>query len=71
MEREGLELTMSPFKLHDMVMGSSPCETTHISWAKVPESTTGDPKENGTIFGGSKMKLGCQISCLDVCGWES
>jgi hypothetical protein len=60
-DKEGLELTMSPFKLQEIVIGSSPCETTHISWANVPESTTGDPKEKGTILGGSKMILSCKI----------
>ena len=42
--------------------GDCYCDTTHISCANVPESTTGDQKENGTILGGSKMILGCQIS---------
>ena len=60
-DKEGLELTTSPFRLQEIVIGSSPCDTTHISCANVPESTTGDPKENGTILGGSKMILGCQI----------
>ena len=27
----GSELIVAPFKLHEMVMGSSPCETTHVN----------------------------------------
>ena len=37
-----------------MVTGMSPWETTQVSWAKAPESMTGDPKEKGAILGGSK-----------------
>ena len=37
-----------------MVTGMSPLDTTHVIWAKSPESTIGEPKENGAILGGSK-----------------
>ena len=30
-EMLGSELIVAPFKLHDIVMGSSPCETTHVN----------------------------------------
>ena len=52
-DNKGPELITSPFKLQEIVIGKSPCDTTHESWAKAPESTTGVPKEKGTILGGS------------------
>ena len=30
-EMLGSELIVAPFKLHEIVMGSSPCETTHVN----------------------------------------
>ena len=50
----GPEFSSWPFKLHVIVMGISPWETTQVNWAKAPESITSDPKEKGTILGGSK-----------------
>ena len=51
----------SPWKDQVIVNGWSPDVTMQDICAKAPESTTGDPKENGTILGGSRMKLRCQI----------
>ena len=50
----GPELSSCPLRLHVMEMGLSPLETTHINWAKSPESITGLPNVNGTILGGAK-----------------
>ena len=52
----GPEFNSWPFKLHVIVMGISPWETTQVNWAKAPESITLDPKEKGTILGGSKTQ---------------
>ena len=49
----GPEFNSVPFKLQVMVIGMSPCDTTHVNWAKTPVFTTGDPNENGTMTGGS------------------
>ena len=43
----GPEFSSCPLRLHVM-------ETTHINWAKSPESITGLPNVNGTILGGAK-----------------
>ena len=51
----GPEFSSCPLRLHVIVMGMSPWETTQVNCAKAPESTTSDPKEKGTILGGSKM----------------
>ena len=53
----GPELSSWPFRLHVMWIGMSPLETTQVSWAKSPESMTLLPKENGTMLGGSKIKI--------------
>ena len=50
----GPEFNSWPFRLQDIVIGKSPCDTTHVSCAKTPVLTTADPKEKGTITGGSK-----------------
>ena len=58
----GPEFSSCPLRLQVMVMGMSPFETTQVSWANSPESTTVDPNENGTIFGGSKTnRIECYI----------
>ena len=50
----GPEFSSRPLRLQLMVTGMSPWETTQVSWAKAPESMTGDPKEKGAILGGSR-----------------
>ena len=50
----GPEFNSWPLRLQVRVMGISPWDTTHVNWAKAPESMTSLPKENGTILGGSK-----------------
>ena len=50
----GPEFNSFPCRLHVIVTGRSPWETTQMSCANAPESMTADPKENGTILGGSK-----------------
>ena len=50
----GPEFSSWPLRLQVMVTGMSPLDTTHVIWAKSPESTIGEPKENGAILGGSK-----------------
>ena len=52
----GPEFSSCPLRLQVIVMGVSPFETTQVSCANSPESTTVEPNENGTIFGGSKTK---------------
>ena len=52
----GPELSCFPCKLQVIVTGMSPWETTQINWANAPESITSEPKENGTILGGSKIR---------------
>ena len=42
-----------------MVIGMSPWETVHVSWAKAPASVTSFPKVKGMICGGSKKKKYC------------
>ena len=53
----GPELSSCPLRLHVIEMGLSPLETTHINWAKSPESITGLPNVNGTILGGAKTHV--------------
>ena len=53
----GPEFNSWPFRLHVMEMGMSPLDTTHINWAKSPESITGLPNVNGTILGGAKINV--------------
>ena len=50
----GPEFSSCPLRLQVMVTGMSPLDTTQVIWAKSPESTTGEPKENGAILGGSE-----------------
>ena len=50
----GPELSSWPLRLHVMWIGMSPCDTAQVSCAKAPESIIEEPKENGTIRGGSK-----------------
>ena len=50
----GPEFNSFPCRLHVIVTGRSPWETTQMSCANAPESMTAEPKENGTILGGSK-----------------
>ena len=50
----GPEFSSCPLRLQVIVMGMSPWETTQVNCANAPESTTSDPKEKGTILGGSK-----------------
>ena len=57
----GPELSCFPCKLQVIVTGMSPWETTQINWANAPESITSEPKEKGTILGGSKIR-GSNIS---------
>ena len=49
----GPEFNSWPFRLQEIVIGKSPCDTTHVSCAKTPVFTTGE-KEKGAITGGSK-----------------
>ena len=50
----GPEFNSWPLRLHVMVMGMSPLETTQVNCANSPESITGFPNVNGMICGGSK-----------------
>ena len=52
----GPELRSWPLRLHVMVMGMSPFETTQVNCANSPESITGFPNVNGMICGGSKTQ---------------
>ena len=52
----GPELRSCPLRLHVMVIGMSPFETTQVNCANSPESTTSLPNEKGTMLGGSKRK---------------
>ena len=52
----GPEFNSCPLRLQDIVIGKSPCDTTHVSCAKTPVLTTGG-KEKGAITGGSKQEI--------------
>ena len=52
----GPEFSFCPLRLHVMVTGMSPLDTTQVNWAKSPESVTGFPNVNGMICGGSKKE---------------
>ena len=49
------EFSSFPFRLQVMCIGMSPLDTTQLSCAYAPESTTSS-NEKGTILGGSKKK---------------
>ena len=58
----GSDDIMSPFRLQVMDIGMSPLVTEHVSWTNLPWLTESNPKENGTITGGSAMKyFQCQF----------
>ena len=52
----GPEFSFWPLRLHVIVTGMSPLDTTQVNWAKSPESVTGFPNVNGMICGGSKTE---------------
>ena len=53
----GPEFNSWPLRLQEIVIGKSPCDTTHVSCAKTPVLTTGG-KEKGAMTGGSKKENG-------------
>ena len=54
---EGSEDKVSPLRYQEMLRGSSPSLTKHISCAMPPSLIELDPKENGRIFGGSEKGI--------------
>ena len=62
----GPEFNSFPCRLHVIVTGRSPWETTQMSCANAPESMTAEPKENGTILGGSKSEFRVKIMFQNV-----
>ena len=52
----GPEEMVSPLSDQEILKGSSPRETKQVIWAVSPSLTSPpDPKENGTMLGGSEM----------------